>query len=538
MSPPKDVYDEGRLAALDAYDILDTPPEAGFDEVVHIARVLCDAPVALVSFVGQNRQWFKAREGFEPCETDLDSSVCAYALVEPDLLIIPDLTQDPRTRANPLVTGEPHIRFYAGAPLRTRDGHVLGSLCVIDGAPRPAGLEPKQASALRNLAAQVMAQMELRRAILERDELLLARNEADRRRLALIQLGDRLRDTPSEKEMIRAACEIVGEALGASRAGFGQLDAEARHLDIVSDWTKAGVASVVGRHRFDDYGDLAPDLVNNEPLVIVDVKTDRRTSDNAKRLLDLDIAAQVNVTVRDRGRAVALLFVHSDEPRTWSPEVMAFLRNVADRIQVGVGRLRAESDQRVLNHELSHRMKNMMAMVQAITIQTLKGVSERSYVDALTTRLMALASAQDVLLQEDWSSAPMLSITKAALKRFGLDGRFDVSGPEVELGPRATLALSMLLHEMTTNALKYGALSVDGGRVSVSWRLEETSGQPDLVMDWRETGGPEAREPKGRGFGTRLIHMGLVGTGGVALRYPASGLEAEFRAPLDQVQQS
>lgn len=252
MIPPTSVTDEGRLAELEAYDILDTPPEPGFDEVVHIARVLCDAPVALVSFVAGNRQWFKAREGFEPCETDLDSSVCAHALVEPDLLIIPDLTKDPRTQANPLVTGDPHIRFYAGAPLRTRNGQTLGSLCVIDGAPRPEGLSDKQASALRNLAAQVMAQMDLRRALAERDALIAGRADADRRRHALLQLGDRLRDHSTPDAMIHAASEIVGVALNASRVGFGHLDADSRHIDIASDWTKEGVASVAGRHRFED----------------------------------------------------------------------------------------------------------------------------------------------------------------------------------------------------------------------------------------------------------------------------------------------
>ena len=160
-----DVLDAGRLAALDAYDILDTAPEKGFDDVVLLARNICDTPVALVSFVAGNRQWFKARIGFADCETDLNSSVCAHVLAEPDLLVIPDLTKDARTRGNPLVAGGPRIRFYAGAPLRTPEGEVLGSLCVIDGEPRPGGLSQAQAESLRALAGQVMAQMELRRAL-------------------------------------------------------------------------------------------------------------------------------------------------------------------------------------------------------------------------------------------------------------------------------------------------------------------------------------------------------------------------------------
>lgn len=122
---------------LAGYGILDTPPEEGFDDIVLIAAHICRTPVALVSLVAEDRQWFKARIGFPPCETDLNSSVCTHALNEPDLLVITDLSEDPRTRDNPLVTGAPFIRFYAGAPLRAPGGEVLGSLCVIDPVPRP-----------------------------------------------------------------------------------------------------------------------------------------------------------------------------------------------------------------------------------------------------------------------------------------------------------------------------------------------------------------------------------------------------------------
>ncbi|MFC3690854.1 sensor histidine kinase [Chenggangzhangella methanolivorans] len=539
MTPPDIVNDAQRLAALASYDILDTPPEPGFDEVVHIARVLCDAPVALVSLVGQDRQWFKARDGFAPSETDLASSVCAHALLEPDLLVIGDLAADPRTLANPLVTGEPRIRFYAGAPLRTPAGEVLGSLCVIDVAPRPAGLSPKQASALRNLAAQVMAQLELRRALADRDALLRQRAQAVARREDLLKLGDDLREAETEKEMIRIASRLVGRALDASRAGFGHLDARTEHIDIVQDWTREGIASIAGRHRFEDYGDLLPDILRGDPLVIHDVRADPRTAADPEPMLALQIGSLVNVPVRDRGRTVAMLIAQDDRPRAWSAEELVFLRNVADRLEVGVGRLRAEADQRILNHELSHRMKNMMAMVQAIATQTLKGVPDRAPVDALLKRLLALASAHDALLTADWTSAPIGATVASVIARFGLDdGRFAMGGPEVQLGPRATLSLAMLAHELATNAVKHGALSVEAGKASAFWRVEQDGGEPELVLEWRETGGPPAREPAARGFGSRLINMGLVGSGGVDLRFLPSGLEGDFRAPLHQVRQS
>ena len=166
------ISETARLGALVDYAILDSPAETGFDDIVLVAKALCQTPVALVSLVDAERQWFKARVGFGPSETPLSQSVCAHALRQDDVLIIPDLALDQRTRDNTLVTGEPHIRFYAGALLETPEGAKLGTLCVIDTMPRPGGLSEEQASGLKALARQVMAQMELRRALLQRDAAL------------------------------------------------------------------------------------------------------------------------------------------------------------------------------------------------------------------------------------------------------------------------------------------------------------------------------------------------------------------------------
>lgn len=181
-----DVHDPVRLAALSSYDILDTVPEEGFDDIVQLAMQLCNAPIALVSLVAADRQWFKARSGTSISETDLNSSVCAHALSEPDLLVITDLTIDPRTRDNLLVVGDPLIRFYAGVPLRTHGGDALGTLCVIDTVPRPSALTEGQADGLRRLARQVVNLLELRKAVVQREAALayqevLAQREAEAR---------------------------------------------------------------------------------------------------------------------------------------------------------------------------------------------------------------------------------------------------------------------------------------------------------------------------------------------------------------------
>jgi signal transduction histidine kinase len=187
--------EDSRLASLYRYNILDTPPEAGFDDIVRVAASVCETPVSLVSFVSFDRQWFKARIGFDSCETTLDRSVCAHVVNKQELLVIPDLTSDSRTRDNPLVTGPPHIRFYAGAPLVTPEREVLGALCVIDDRPRPVGLTDSQQDAINVLAGQVMMQLELRRINEARQrDLLAALGATELREQFIAVLGHDLRN--------------------------------------------------------------------------------------------------------------------------------------------------------------------------------------------------------------------------------------------------------------------------------------------------------------------------------------------------------
>uniref|UniRef100_UPI00258EEA7A sensor histidine kinase n=1 Tax=uncultured Methylobacterium sp. TaxID=157278 RepID=UPI00258EEA7A len=339
---------------------------------------------------------------------------------------------------------------------------------------------------------------------------------------------------------VRAAAEIVGTTLGATRAGFGRVDAAIEFIDIETDWTAPGVASLVGRHRFADFGELREDLRRGEALVIEDVRTDRRTRADPRPLLEFGVGSQVNMPVRDRGRTVAVFIVHDDKPHRWSTETLAFLRNVAERLEAGVARVRAEEEQRILNEEISHRLKNTLAMVLSIATQTLRGVPDRGPVEAFERRIHALSTAHNVLLHKTWTTAPIREVVNAVLAAAGHVDRFSVSGPDLDLGPRATLSVSLLMHELATNAAKYGGLSVPEGRVAVTWRLDDGPEVPELVLDWVERGGPPPVAPaqsRRAGFGSRLIRMGLAGSGGVDLRYPPSGFEATMRAPLDQLQQ-
>ncbi len=152
--------EQARLEALRALDILDTPPEPEFDDLVQLAATLCDVPICVLSFVDEHRQWFKATVGLDATETSRELAFCSYTIEQSDLMLVEDATRDVRFAQNPLVTGETNLRFYAGMPLATSSNHALGTLCVLDHVPR--SLTGEQKVALRILASQVQARLELR----------------------------------------------------------------------------------------------------------------------------------------------------------------------------------------------------------------------------------------------------------------------------------------------------------------------------------------------------------------------------------------
>ncbi len=166
IEAPLPLDETARMAKLRAYDILDTDPEEGFDDLARLASSICGTPIALVSLIDEHRQWFKSRIGLAATETPRRLAFCSHAILEPTRpLIVPDSSQDERFADNPLVTGHPFVRFYAGSPLLTAEGLALGTLCVIDHRPRQ--IEPAHLESLQILARQVVAQLELRKRALE-----------------------------------------------------------------------------------------------------------------------------------------------------------------------------------------------------------------------------------------------------------------------------------------------------------------------------------------------------------------------------------
>jgi GAF domain-containing protein len=172
--------DQDRVAALQKYAILDTEPEEAFDDLTLLASFVCKTPIALISLVDEDRQWFKSKVGLDATQTPRDIAFCSTAIQQVDVMVVPDTLKDERFRNNPLVVGEPKIRFYAGAPLINEEGYALGTLCVVDRTPREFGVDQKEA--LQALGRLVLAQLEFRRNLHLLKEALTDRTQAEHER--------------------------------------------------------------------------------------------------------------------------------------------------------------------------------------------------------------------------------------------------------------------------------------------------------------------------------------------------------------------
>jgi anti-sigma regulatory factor (Ser/Thr protein kinase) len=234
-----------RLDALERYRILDTEPERAFDDLVVIAAQICGTPIAFIGLVDADRQWFKAKVGLSVSQVDRTISFCsAHTIQQRGLIVVPAAQKDDRLRDNPMVTGEPHIRFYAGAPLVTPDGHALGTLCVVDRVERT--LTPEQIEALEALKRQVEAQLELRRNLMELQDALAGRARAEAEQTALnSELQIALEDVQKLSALIPycSTCQF-DMTIPADPSAIPTLTDGVRRMLIEKGWAETDITAV------------------------------------------------------------------------------------------------------------------------------------------------------------------------------------------------------------------------------------------------------------------------------------------------------
>ncbi len=222
MNAPLPDNEAARLESLYQYEILDTETDSAIDDITRLAAYICRTPIALVSLLDAHRQWFKSKVGMEATETARDAAFCIHTILQPDVLIIPDALADQRFATNPLVTSDPHIRFYAGVSLITPSGHALGTLCVIDRVPR--SLSPEQVSALRALGHQVMTQLEIRRHVAtlartatEYKQIAEALQQQTERERLVALIAQRIRQSLNLEEILSTTVSEVRQFLQVER---------------------------------------------------------------------------------------------------------------------------------------------------------------------------------------------------------------------------------------------------------------------------------------------------------------------------------
>ena len=361
--------------------------------------------------------------------------------------------------------------------------------------------------------------------------------EQERRRALVLDLGRRLREEIDPDAVVAKACEALGSHLNASQVGYGELDFAGAQIHVVGEWRGAPSPSLLGsRHVLDSFGSaMADEMRAGRETVVSDVAVDPRTSAAAATgaYEALNVGAYVTLPLIKAGRLVSYFYVAQDAPRAWTEDEVAFIGEIADLTWAAAERARsdaaltqAEETEQLLMREIDHRAKNVLAVVQSLAYLT-PFVDKDQYVAALSGRIGSLARSHSLLSSSRWSGARLDVLLQQELEPYGAehDSRVTIAGPPVLIQAEAAQSLGLVIHELATNAGKYGALSTAAGALEVGWRWETDR----LILTWRETGGPPTSPPTRQGFGATLIaNAGRQVGATIAQDWRAEGLVCEI----------
>lgn len=486
MPPPSPAFmakEDERLRVLDEFKIEALEDDPELMAIVKFAANLCNVPVSTVSLLDDQRQYFLVRTGLEERETPRDISFCTHVLGHSAMMEVSDATKDDRFAANPLVTGAPGVRFYAGQPLVSDEGAPLGTLCVIDTEAHQAPLDDFQREGLA-----VLAQAAMRRLQARRESLTASRQIAD-----------------SEDRFRALANSMPDIAFSADQEG---------NIDYFNRrWHEfTGLGGLPDRKMHESV--LHPDEIEAINTAWAEAVRTGNPYEQENRLLRADGAWRWVLV-----RAVPVKVGNGDDHRWFGT-----ITDVDDAHKLSESR-------DVLARELSHRIKNIFAVVSGlVSLQSRKKPEHKDFAEQLTQTLHALGRAHDFVRPSDGAYREnmkgLLEVIFAPYVGLEEDPRVQVRGVDCAIGIKATTPLALVFHELATNSAKYGALSVDSGHV----KLEITDKGDAVCLLWKEHGGPAPVDSGENGFGSRMVELAVTGQlqGNWDRRFEDDGLAVSF----------
>ncbi|MBV1691656.1 PAS domain-containing protein [Novosphingobium sp. G106] len=491
-----------RRAIVASYAVEREDVTAHLDRLARLAATICNAPIGLVSLIETDRQRFIGRSGTDLAETPREYAFCDYAMHLQDCMIVADARGDARFQDNPLVTGAPGIRLYVGQPLRSSEGAPLGTLCIIDTTTRPPPTAEQQ-DALRTLADSAMALLERWRADTHnRTQEAQSRNtihELEQRFHVLSDVIPHMVWSTLASGRVdyvnRLWCEFTG---GPPEESYGERWMQFLHPDDVADVDKAWVEAV-----------------------------------------DSSGAYEAEYRLRGADGEYRWMLARGTPMLDQGGKVYRWIGTCTD-----IHEQKAASEQsELLTRELSHRIKNIFAVISGLIALSLRRHPELKTLGGdLQQRVLALGRAHDFVRPHSEHSRPyqshssiggMLDSLMSAYQANPGD-RIIVRGDEVRIDDRSATPLALFFHELATNAAKYGALSVGEGHVEI----EIDASAPDCIaLTWTEIGGPPVLPPSEPGFGASLVEMSITRQLGGTLDYDwrKQGLCVRARIPAEMM---
>jgi PAS domain S-box-containing protein len=499
--PTSEEAEAARARFVAVHDVVGVRESGALNDITDFAAALCEAPVALVTLITDQDQHFMGRTGTTMLGTPRNISFCEHALGSSAITEIPDAAADPRFVANPLVTEDPKVRFYAGAPLIGSDGVALGTLCVLDVVPR-LGLTPLQRQGLEVLA----------RAALQRlDETRLVREQATSDALSRAAVED-------SENRFRTLADTMPQMVWSTLP------------DGYHDYYNARWYAFTGVPEGSTDGEGWNDMFH----------PDDQERAWARWRHSLETGEQYDIEYRLK---------HHDGTYRWVLGRALPIRDAGGAITRWFGTCTdiheqklALEEREVISQELSHRIKNIFAVIAGlITVAARAHPALRPLVEDLRQRITALGRAHDFVRPHSAASRrqdrpdSLHGLLADLFAPYG-KGRIVVSGDDLAVDDRSTTPLALLFHELATNATKHGALSAEGGQVT----LEVEAGDERSLLRWSERGGPAPDGPGPAGFGSQLVELSVVRQLGGTVRrdWTPKGLVVTVEVPTAALSRS